>query len=134
MATSNMERLHVKDKIALGRQLIGRFKAKKPQPQLLWALSRIGARDLLYGSIDRVTPPSEVAGWVDTILSMSWKNTKPVVEMLSQLCRKTGDPLDAAGDFPEPLARIKQQSPRKRKERNTVFGEALPSGLILENE
>lgn len=149
MATSNMERLHVKDKIALGRQLISRFKFKKPQPQLLWALSRIGARDLLYGSIDRVTPPSEVGGWVETILSMTWKNSKPVVEMLSQLCRKTGDPLrdippevvdktvewiDAAGGFSEQLARIKQQSPRKRKERNTVFGESLPSGLILEND
>jgi molecular chaperone DnaK (HSP70) len=149
MATANMERLHVKDKIALGRQLIGQLKSKKPQPQLLWALSRIGARDLLYGSIDRVTPPLEVAGWVETILSLPWKNTKPVVEMLSQLCRKTGDPLrdipqevvgrtvewiDAAGDFSEQLERIRQPSPRKRKERNTVFGESLPSGLILEND
>jgi hypothetical protein len=130
MATANMERLHVKDKIVLGRQLIARLKSKKPQPQLLWALSRIGARDLLYGSIDRVTPPLEVAGWVETILSLPWKNTKPVAEMLSQLCRKTGDPLrdipqevvgravewiDAAGDFSEQLERIRQPSPRKRE-------------------
>jgi hypothetical protein len=93
MATANMERLHVKDKITLGRQLISQFATRKPHPQLLWALSRIGARDLLYGSIDRVTPPTEVAGWVETILSLTWKNPKPVVEMLSQLSRKTGDPL-----------------------------------------
>jgi hypothetical protein len=149
MATANMERLHVKDKITLGRQLIRQFKLKKPQPQLLWALSRIGARDLLYGSIDRVTPPSEVAGWVETLLSRTWKNPKPVAAMLSQLCRKTGDPLRdiapgtcskaagwmvAAGDFPDQLARITRQSPRKKKEQDTIFGEALPAGLILEDK
>jgi molecular chaperone DnaK (HSP70) len=146
MATANMERLHVKDKITLGRQLITQFAARKPQPQLLWALSRIGARDLLYGSIDRVTPPAEVGGWVARMLALNWKNPKPVVEMLSQLCRKTGDPLRdilaetrdevihyivSAGNFPEPLARITQQSSRKQKERNAVFGETLPAGLIL---
>ncbi len=148
MATANMERLHVKDKIILGRQLITQYKARKPQPQLLWTLSRIGARDLLYGSIDRVIPPNEVVGWVATILSLTWKNPKPVVEMLSQLGRKTGDPLrdiaretsDAivqwiasAGDFPEPLKRLTQPASRKQKEQNAVFGEALPAGLILED-
>ncbi|BBO66965.1 heat-shock protein [Desulfosarcina alkanivorans] len=148
MATASMERLHVNDKITLGRQLIRQFKAKKPQPQLLWALARIGARDLLYGSIDRVAPPAEVGGWVETILGRTWKNPKPVAEMLSQLCRKTGDPLrdipvtisgqaagwmDAAGDFPDQVARITRQSARKQKERNTIFGESLPAGLVMED-
>ena len=148
MATANLERLHVKDKITLGRQLISQFTNRKPQPQLLWALSRIGARDLLYGSMDRVTPPSEVGGWVETILTLTWKNPKPVVEMLSQLCRKTGDPLRdivpetiqtvlqwiaSAGDFPEPTQRITRQSPRKQKEKNAIFGEALPAGLIIDS-
>lgn len=147
MATANMERLHVKDKITLGRQLISQFIARKPQPQMLWALSRIGARDLLYGSIDRVTPPTEIVGWIETILSLTWKNPKPVVEMLSQLCRKTGDPLRdialetsdtvvqwiaSAGDYPEPLERLTQPASRKQKEQNALFGEALPAGLILE--
>jgi molecular chaperone DnaK (HSP70) len=147
MATANMERLHVKDKMILGRQLMAQFKARKPQPQLLWALSRIGARDLLYGSIDRVVPPTEVVNWVETIFALTWKNPKAVVDMLSQLCRKTGDPLRdipsetrdritrwivSAGDFPEPLARIAQHFSRPQKERNAIFGESLPAGLILE--
>ena len=146
MATANMERLQVKDKLALGRQLVDHFKQRKPQPQLLWALSRIGARDLLYGSIDRVVPPSEVARWVDAIFRMTWKNPKPAVEMVSQLCRNTGDPLRdvdpkmldsisrwmiSAGDFPEPLARITRTSSPQQKEKNTIFGESLPAGLIL---
>ena len=68
--------------------------------------------------------------------------------MLSQLCRKTGDPLrditpeicskaagwiDGAGDFPEQLARVTRPSPRKQKEQDTIFGETLPAGLILED-
>jgi hypothetical protein len=147
MATANMEHLHVKDKVILGRQLIAQFKARKVQPQLLWALSRIGARDLLYGSIDRVIPPAEIVDWVAEILALTWKNPKPAVELLSQLCRKTGDPLRdiptetrdgttrwivSTGDFPEPLARITQVASRRQKERNAVFGESLPAGLILE--
>jgi hypothetical protein len=94
-----------------------------------------------------VIPPTEVVDWVATILSLTWKNPKPVVEMLSQLGRKTGDPLrdiaretnDAivewilsAGDFPEPLTRLTQPASRKQKEQNAIFGEALPAGLILE--
>jgi hypothetical protein len=148
MAAASMEFLNVKDKVTLGRQLVGRFKVKKPRPQLLWALSRIGARELLYGSIDRVVPPSEVAGWIEKILSLVWKNPKPVVEMVSQLCRKTGDPLrdivpetqtrvrqwiDSMGEFPEQIARISQPSARKQREKNAVFGESLPSGLIMED-
>ena len=67
--------------------------------------------------------------------------------MLSQLCRKTGDPLRdialetndtvvqwiaSAGDFPEPLERLTQLASRKQKEQNAIFGEVLPAGLILE--
>ena len=147
MAAASMESLLVKDKITLGRYLIDRFKTRKPTQQLMWAMSRIGARDLLYGSIDRVVPPSEVAVWIETLVSLRWKNLKPVVEMLSQLCRNTGDPLrdiaaetrdrvsqwvTSAGDFPGHLARITHHSPRKQNEINTVFGESLPAGLILE--
>ncbi len=149
MAAANMERLQVKDKIALGRHLMTWITARKPQPQLLWALSRIGARDLLYGSIDRVVPPAEATRWIDSILGLTWKNPKPVVAMLTQLCRKTGDPLrdvDAPtrgrvvqwiasnGDFPEAQSRITEPSRRRREERHAVFGESLPAGLILANE
>jgi len=148
MAMANMERLLVKDKIALGRQLIQGFQIRKPQPQLQWALSRIGSREPLYGSIDRVIPPGEAGRWVDELLSMRWKNPKPTVEMLSQLCRKTGDPLrdidddtrdkvvgwiESSGDFPEALDRITTRSIRQQQEKNTVFGESLPTGLVLDN-
>ena len=146
MAMASMERLSVKDKMILGNRLVAGFRERKPQPQLLWALSRIGARELLYGSIDRVIPPAEIAGWVASVLSMAWKNPKPAAEMVSQICRKTNDPLrdidsalrdkvvpwmTASGDFSDQVNRIVAHSPRQQQEQNAVFGEALPAGLIL---
>ena len=149
MATASMERLQVNDKITLGAAVDPAVPKPKNRNRNCcghWPASV--PRDLLYGSIDRVTPPAEVGGWVETILARTWKNPKPVAEMLSQLCRKTGDPLrdvageisdqaagwiDAAGDFPDQVARITRQSARKQKERNTIFGESLPAGLIMED-
>ncbi|MFO8047468.1 MAG: Hsp70 family protein, partial [Desulfosudaceae bacterium] len=47
MAVANLERLLVKDKIACGRALLPLVTSKKGKPQHLWALSRLGAREML---------------------------------------------------------------------------------------
>ena len=60
MAAANMERLLIKDKIALSKKLIPQLKPGKTPHHMFWALSRIGARELLYGSVDRVVPAKEV--------------------------------------------------------------------------
>ncbi len=60
MAAVNMERLLVKDKVALAKKLIPQLKPGKTPHQMFWALSRIGARELLYGSVDKVIPANEV--------------------------------------------------------------------------
>ena len=145
MAVANMERLIVKDKIEFGRLLLSELRPKKCRPQLLWAISRIGARELLYGPIDRVVPPKEVEAWISQILDKEWKNQKPVGAALAQMARKTGDrmrdidplmmdqviqwlkekDLKGEADFltsVKPLASI---------EESTIFGESLPSGLVL---
>jgi molecular chaperone DnaK (HSP70) len=146
MAAANLERLNPKDKVVLGRQLVDHLVTRKAHLQLIWSLSRIGARDLLYASIDRVIPPADITSWIGDLLTVKWKNPKPVVNMLSHLCRCTGDPLrdvDAqirdrvtdwiasAGRYPDALARLDRPSGRSQKETDAVFGEALPAGLIL---
>ena len=148
MAAANLERLHTKDKSVLGRQLVSHLSSRKSHPKLIWSLSRLGARDLLYASIDRVIPPVEISTWMDTLLSFKWKNPKPVAHLFSQLCRRTADPvrdvdertarrvvdwIDAAGEFPDAIDRILHPSARNRKETQAVFGETLPTGLILDN-
>lgn len=145
MAIANMERLLVKDKVKLGRQLLSELSKKSPH-QYFWALSRIGARDLLYGSVDRVIAPSEVAAWIETLISTSWQDYSPVVSAIVQMARKTGDRmrdidqdcLDKITDFMRlnkiPESKIKalyKISRMTEKEEKAVFGESLPTGLKM---
>lgn len=145
MAVASMERLSVKDKIKAGTKLLSELQSKKVKPQHFWAVSRIGARDLLYGPVDRVLPPSEVAGWIETLLTGDWVNSSPVGLALMQLARKTGD---RARDVDisvvdRILAWLSQHGvahqsdmltevvPLNKQEVTSIFGEDLPSGLIL---
>jgi molecular chaperone DnaK (HSP70) len=146
LALANMEKLLVKDKIKWGDLLLTELHPKKIRPPLLWAFSRIGARELLYGSSDRVVPPDKVAVWIDKLLSIHWRNPQPVAQALVQLARKTGD---RARDIePEQMERIiewihqndlngsyirylQKVIPISGKEQTTVFGESLPSGLVM---
>lgn len=149
MAAANLERLLVKDKIKLGKLLISESTPKKCKPQHLWALSRIGARELLYGSQDRVIPPEIICGWIDTLLLFNWGNPKPVGSAIAQLSRKTGDrvrDLDSAMvnkvldwmDQHIPLENqqkyVKEIIPFVKQEQTMIFGESLPPGIILRDQ
>ena len=145
MAVANMERLTLKDKIEFGRQLLSEFHPKKSRPPLFWSLSRIGARELLYGPVDRVVPAAETADWVDHLLEMPWKNPVPVGTALAQMGRKTGDRVRDLGpeitdrvirwliehEMPEAAEFLKTVRPLQSVEQTTIFGESLPSGIIL---
>jgi hypothetical protein len=146
MAVANMERLSAKDKIKWGRQLLAEIQPGKAKPQTLWALSRLGARELLYGPVDRVIPSEEVAGWILRLVAGDWKKPLPVGAALGQLARRTGDrvrdvsPAVAAKvlewmgrhDGLHASARlVKEVVPVARQEESTLFGESLPSGIVL---
>ncbi|HKK91274.1 MAG TPA: Hsp70 family protein [Desulfobacteraceae bacterium] len=149
MAAANLERLLVKDKVALGRALFPRLKAAKTSRQLLWALSRIGARELLYGSVDRVVAPREAAGWIHKLLKENWKEKEAAAGAAAQMARKTGDRTrDLEPEVVEKLEAwmkeqcvsqrhlkvIKEKIARDAREKSSVFGESLPQGLVLKTE
>ena len=145
MAVGNMERLTVKDKIEFGRQLLSELHPKKSRPPLLWALSRIGARELLYGPVDRVIPPIEIGRWITKILENEWSNSRPVGAALVQMSRKTGDRMRDLDQ--EILNRVIQWlqtmnmadeadfltsvKPMATMEESKIFGESLPTGILL---
>ncbi len=146
MAVANMERLLIKDKIKLGRLLLSQIDPKKCKPQHLWSLSRIGARELLYGPADRVIPPDEVSSWIETILSQTWHNPKPAGNALTQLARKTGDRMrnldspiiDSIIDWMSQyeflipnIKFLKEVISMTKQEESAIFGETLPSGILL---
>ena len=146
MALANMELLHVKDKIKWGRQLMTEISGRNVKPQLLWSLSRFGARTLLYGPIDRVVGPDEVSQWIETILKINLVNPKPVGIALAQMARKTGD---RTRDVDEQLIRriiawmdqdkffidhkryLEEMVPMEKQEMSAIFGESLPAGLVM---
>ncbi len=145
MAVANLERLMVKDKIELGRQLLSELHPKKTKPQYFWALSRIGAREMLYGPVDRVIPPDEVSKWIQRLMDTDWKNPKPIGLTLSLLARNTGDrmrdiPSDLREQVAEHLSRyemtdhlrqVTEVLSLEKQEETELFGESLPSGIVL---
>lgn len=150
MAAANMEHLHAKEKMRWGRALLAELKPKKSKPQHFWSLARFGARELLYGSVDRVVPPDAVSAWIETLLQTSWRDPRPVAAALGQICRKTGDrtrDIDASvrdqviqwmrGD-PEkekimrgPIKIVSDVVPMAEQEEGVIFGEDLPTGIVL---
>ena len=146
MATANMEKLDPKEKLALGQQLIQEMSPKKVKAQHLWALSRLGARELLYGSVDRVVPPEEVTSWIERLLAYDRSNPITIARAVSRMARKTNDrirDLDEKvrssvldwmvdNDLPEDIVEpIRKAMPLARKDQKAMFGESLPSGIIL---
>ena len=146
MAVSNLELLQPADKVKWGRQLLGEIHPKRCKPQQLWALSRMGARLLLYGSADRVVPAAEAEKWCNVIMDKNWRNPVPAGMALAQMARKTGDRTRDLS--PEAMERIRlwlAAHPKlaplcellervvalQSNEAQTVFGESLPKGLIL---
>lgn len=146
MAAGNMERLLVKDKIVLAKSILPQLGPGKNQGKLFWTLSRLGARELLYGSTDRVVPPKEVSRWIYQIIKKAWKKNEPVETMVAQMSRKTGDRtrdmdsedreavvdwLSQRGGQEKRIHMVNTRIELEAKEKNIQFGEGLPAGLVL---
>ncbi|MBI5551346.1 MAG: hsp70 family protein [Desulfobacterales bacterium] len=146
MAVANLERLYVKDKIQWGRLLLEQLSPGQARPQHLWSLARLGARELLYGSNDRVISPGEATRWIEDLLARKWPNPKPVGAALAQLARKTGDRtrdvapkvqaqvlawMESYPDLADQQRYLEEVVPIAQQEEQTLFGESLPVGLIL---
>jgi molecular chaperone DnaK (HSP70) len=146
MAMGNMERLLIKDKVVLAKALLPQLKPGRKQNRLFWTLARFGARELLYGSVDRVVNPAEVARWVHRVMKQKWKKQDPVQALVVNIARKTGDRTrdldpEARPEITSWLADtgadnslikiVTEKTPIALKEKNLQFGERLPAGLVL---
>jgi len=149
LALANFERLPANIKVSLGRTLLNKLRKEKgnPDPKELWALSRLGARTAMYGPLDRLVPPADAAAWVEGLLALNLEKRESVGRVLVHLANRTGD---RGRDLPEEvraqvaawLAPLKNgdhlqelladaDSGRSEEEQAWIFGEALPTGLIL---
>jgi molecular chaperone DnaK (HSP70) len=146
MVAGNLERLLIKDKVRLAKALLPRIKSGKFQDRLLWTLSRLGARDLLYGSVDRVVPPVEAGRWILQVIGQPWKKSDQVCFPVAEMARKTGDrtrDLDPGvadtvinwlkdRNAPSGLVKmVQEKTARAMADQSMQFGEKLPAGLVL---
>jgi molecular chaperone DnaK (HSP70) len=137
---SSLELLPIGTKSELGEALIKRVKAGDYRESELWCLSRLGARKLFYGPINLVLPPNTVTRWVEALLVAANAG-----EALAAMARRTDDPTrDLAPATRETVRRKLEKQPHAERllaildgeeeddrALGRIFGEELPSGLVL---
>ncbi|MFP3869376.1 MAG: Hsp70 family protein [Syntrophobacteria bacterium] len=150
MTLASFERLPPETKVELGQFILEKIQRGKPRNQDLWSLSRLGARIPFYGPVDRVIPRQQASVWLNALLDVNLTATRALALSLVQLARLTGD---RQRDLPqsdlERLSRWLEKAPGgahysqlltqpatslSEQERDWIFGEALPSGLVLASE
>jgi molecular chaperone DnaK (HSP70) len=137
---SSLELLPIGTKTELGEALIKRVKAGDYKESELWCLSRLGARKLFYGPINLVVPPATVTRWVETLLRIP-----AAADAIAAMARRTEDPtrdLPAATleavkarlqTLPHAgrLLAVLEGEEEDDRALGRIFGEELPSGLVL---
>jgi hypothetical protein len=135
-------------KIELGGMLLDllpRRKMEPVRPAIAWALSRIGARQPVYGPLNTVVPPEAAAEWLSRLMKEGLD--EPMVHLaVMQMARRTDDRYrdvppktrqsvlawlsdhGAAGHFFQLVAEAGQLD---TEEQGMIFGEALPIGLRI---
>jgi hypothetical protein len=137
---SSLELLPVGTKTELGDALIRRVKAGDFRESELWCLSRLGARKLFYGPINLVVPPATASRWAEALV-----NVNGAADALAALARQTSDPTRDLAPATREAVRRKLASlanaerylaafegeEEDDRELGRIFGEELPSGLVL---
>jgi hypothetical protein len=140
------ERLPADAKADLGEELIRLVEKGKASDQEIWALSRLGARALLYGPANCVVRREVAAAWVERVLQSEWHKPEVLAFAVVQIARYTGDrtrDLDeelryriAARLTPLPSGQrwakqVLEVVALEAKEQARILDESLPAGLRI---
>jgi molecular chaperone DnaK (HSP70) len=141
-----LERQSAARKTELGETLLARLARKGESPQLWWAVGRLGARVLAYGSAHDVVPAVTAAAWLERVLALDWRTVAPAAFAAALLARSSGDRerdldevsrarvvqrLRAAKAPGSWLRMIEEVVDLDEADAGRVFGESLPPGLRL---
>lgn len=138
---ASLELLPAGTRTSLGDALVKRMRNRDAGASEFWCLARIGARKLFYAPVNQVLPAAVAARWVDSIAKVDGAG-----ECMARLAQVTGDLARdlppstvemvrrAAEGQPEWLAVLEGEAAGDLESMGRVFGEELPSGLVLRNE
>jgi hypothetical protein len=148
-AAASLERLDAKHKETMGHALARALKRSPAPPYTFWALTRLGARALLYGPLNTVVHPQLAEQWLDAVLGFIPSHQSEHLAWgfcLSQLARRTGQrALDIddghrervlsvlrAEELPPHWVRmVEEVSELEQEEQGQMLGDSLPIGLRL---
>jgi hypothetical protein len=146
---ASLERLDVKHKEALGQALLKPLRRSPVPTYGFWALTRLGARVLLYGPLNAVLHHEIIERWLDALLAFEPGHASERFAWgfcLSQLARRTGQrALDVDDSHrqsiltvlrslavpPHWIRMVEEVSELEGEEQSQMFGESLPIGLRL---
>jgi molecular chaperone DnaK (HSP70) len=133
-AASSMELIPAANRIQLGDALIKQGKHSGYTDNILWCIARLGARQLFYGPANQVLSPAIATRWIEALIAIP-----KAEDALVALARKTGDPVrdvpaatftSVRDHITDPQVAAQLDGDAERDE-GRIFGEALPSGLII---
>jgi hypothetical protein len=148
-AAASLERLDARHKEALGEALMKPLRRRPIATYAFWALTRLGARALIYGPLNAVVHHQVAERWLDGILAFEPGNQSECMAWafcLAQLARRTGQrALDIDDshrksvqtvlrglEIPEHwLHMVEEVMELEREEQGQMLGDALPIGLRL---
>jgi molecular chaperone DnaK (HSP70) len=148
-AVASFERIDVKQKELLAEAVLKSLRRSPVPTYGFFALTRLGARVLLYGPLNVVVHPQVVQTWLDGILSFSPANQSERLAWafcLSQLARRSGQrALDVDDSHRQSVLSVlrgqsvpghwvqmvEEVTELEDEEQSQMFGEALPIGLRL---
>ena len=143
-----LEHLDLPVKMALGDRALDQIErsgSRALSGALIWAVARLGARELAYGPLNEVVPTEMAEAWLDRLIELD-AGEKMVQFAAMQLARRTGDRyrdistrmrgrvLESLDRHQAPLhfqQLVSEERALEREDRDLVFGERLPSGLRL---
>jgi hypothetical protein len=139
-AAASLELLPAGTRTDLGNAIVKRIRGGEFSPSDVWCVARLGARRLFYAPHNQVLPAATAQRWIEALARLP-----QAAECLARLGQRTGDlardlpasglefvrkALQAAPDA-EALLRILEGEQRDSDSLAQVFGEELPSGLVL---
>jgi hypothetical protein len=146
---ASLERLSLSNKEALAQALLKSVKRGPTPNYTFWALTRLGARRLVYGPLNMVVHPEVVAGWLDVLLAAppeAESDRLPWAFCLAELTRRTGQralEVDAAHQDqvlaalrgatapPHWIEMVEKVVEVEGEEQGQLLGDSLPIGLRL---
>jgi hypothetical protein len=134
---ASLELIPASNRVQLGDALLKQGRESGFNDTVLWCVSRLGARQLFYGPANQVVSPAVATRWIEALPAMPKS-----ADALVSLARRTGDPVRdvtpttfaavrAIVTEPQLAAQLEGEAERDERALGRIFGEALPSGLVL---